>query len=118
MRIALFSWESLYSITVGGVAFHVTELACALERKGHEVHVFTRMGRHDHALYERIHGVHYHRCPFDSNPDFIEEINNMCRSFVFSFFQTENFVADHHPEYQGRDPYFDFALTDLNAEGF
>lgn len=93
MRIAIFSWESMHSISVGGVAFHVTELACALERKGHEVHVFTRMGRPDHALYERIYGVHYHRCPFSSNPDFVEEINNMCRSFVNTFYQTEDYIG-------------------------
>lgn len=93
MRIALFSWESIHSIHVGGIGFHVTELACALERKGHEVHVFTRMGRPDHPLYECIHGVHYHRCPFSSHPDFVEEINNMCRSFVDSFFQTEDYIG-------------------------
>ncbi len=93
MRIALFSWESLHSIQVGGIAIHVTELACALERKGHEVHVFTRLGRPDHAYYERIHGVHYHRCPFASHPDFLEEVNNMCRSFVNVFFQTEDHIG-------------------------
>ncbi len=93
MRIALFSWESIHSVYVGGIAVHVSELACALERKGHEVHVFTRMGRPDHPLYERIYGVHYHRCPFDSHPDFLEEINNMCRSFVHNFFQTEDYIG-------------------------
>ena len=92
MRIALFSWESVHSVYVGGVAIHVTELACALERKGHEVHVFTRLGRPDHPNYERIHGVHYHRCPFSSHHNFIEEINNMCRAFVNTVFYTE----DHH----------------------
>jgi hypothetical protein len=35
MRIALLSWESLHSMPVGGVGAHVTELAAALERKGH-----------------------------------------------------------------------------------
>lgn len=93
MRIAIFSWESMHSISIGGVAFHVTELACALERKGHEVHIFTRMGRPDHATYECIHGVHYHRCPFDTNPDFVEEVNNMCRSFANAFYQTEDYVG-------------------------
>jgi hypothetical protein len=44
MKIAMFSWETLHSITVGGIAPVVTELAAALERKGNEVHVFTRMG--------------------------------------------------------------------------
>lgn len=95
MKIALLSWESAHSIYIGGVASHVTELACALERKGHEVHVFTRMARHDHSLYEHIDGVHYHRCPFSHHPDFIEEINNMCRAFVNSVFHTEDYMGAH-----------------------
>jgi glycogen synthase len=37
MRIAMFAWESLHSVAVGGVAVHVTELAAALQRRGHEV---------------------------------------------------------------------------------
>ena len=90
MRIALFAWESMHSIAVGGIAVHVTELACALERKGHEVHVFTRLGRWDHPQYERVHGVHYHRCPYSTSSDFIEDVNNMCRSFVDAFFATED----------------------------
>ena len=89
MRIAIFSWESIHSVHVGGIGFHVTELACALERKGHEVHVFTRLGRPTHAHYERIHGVHYHRCPFSAHSDFLEEINNMCRSLVDAFYQKQ-----------------------------
>ena len=93
MRIALFAWESMHSISVGGVAFHVTELACALERKEHEVHVFTRVGSAGQARYELIHGVHYHRCPFNSSQNFVEEINNMCRSFVHNFFETENHIG-------------------------
>jgi glycosyltransferase involved in cell wall biosynthesis len=93
MRIALFSWESMHSIAIGGIAVHVTELACALQRKGHDVHIFTRMGRRDHKLYECIDGVHYHRCPYPQHPDFIEEVNNMCRSFVHYFFQTEDYIG-------------------------
>lgn len=89
MRIAVLSWESLHSIAVGGVGVHVTELAAALERKGHEVHVFTRMGRHQSA-YDRIHGVHYHRCPFALHANFVEEVNNMCRSFVHYVFAAED----------------------------
>jgi glycosyltransferase involved in cell wall biosynthesis len=92
MRIAILSWESLHSIAVGGVGAHVTELAAALERKGHEVHVFTRMG-HGQSHYDQIDGVHYHRCAFQLNYDFVEEINDMCRSFVHHVFQTEDFVG-------------------------
>ncbi len=89
MRIAMFSWESLHSIAVGGIATHATELAAGLERQGHEVHVFTRMG-HEQAEYEDVHGVHYHRCRFDLNPNFVDEVNNMCRAFVARFFAVED----------------------------
>jgi glycosyltransferase involved in cell wall biosynthesis len=88
----MLSWESLHSIAVGGVGVHITELAAALERKGHEVHVFTRMG-HGQSHYARIDGVHYHRCPFDLHPNFVDEINNMCRSFVHHLFQTEDYIG-------------------------
>jgi glycogen synthase len=92
MRIAMLSWESLHSIPVGGVGVHVTELSAALERKGHEVHVFTRMG-HGQQHYIRIDGVHYHRCPFDLHSNFVDEINNMSRSFVHHLFETENYIG-------------------------
>ena len=92
MRIAILSWESLHSIPVGGVAAHVTELAAAFERKGHEVHVFTRTG-HGQSHYDWIERVHYHRCAFQLSSDFIREINDMCRSFVHHVFQTEDFIG-------------------------
>ena len=78
MRIAILTWESLHSISVGGVAVHTTELAAALERKGHEVHVFTRMRWEGDWQYDKIHGVHYHRVPYRGSNDFIDDINQMC----------------------------------------
>jgi glycosyltransferase involved in cell wall biosynthesis len=92
MRIALFSWETLHSIAVGGVGVHVTELAAALERRGHEVHVFTRPG-HGQPHYDCVHGVHYHRCPFALSPNFVDEVNNMCRAFVHACFAVEDHVG-------------------------
>ncbi len=92
MKIAMFSWETLHSICVGGIAPVVTELAAALERKGHEIHVFTRMG-HGQQWYELVEGVRYHRCPHRVSPDFFEEVNDMCRSFVHHFFETENHIG-------------------------
>ena len=53
------------------------------------MHVFTRMG-HEQAEYEDVHGVHYHRCRFDLNPNFVDEVNNMCRAFVARFFAVED----------------------------
>ncbi len=92
MRIALFSWETLHSIAVGGVGVHVSELAAALQRRDHEVHVFTRIGP-GQSHYEVIHGVHYHRCGFRLNPNFVDEINDMCRSFVHVFCAVEDHVG-------------------------
>ena len=93
MRVGLFAWESLHSISVGGVAVHVTELAAALQRRNHEVHVFTRMPP-GAKTYDCIDGVHYHRCPFDLHPNFVEEINNMCRAFVRNCFEVEDFIGN------------------------
>jgi glycosyltransferase involved in cell wall biosynthesis len=82
MRIAFFSWESLFSVAVGGVANHVSELAAALHRQGHEVHVFVRKadGQKDYSLHE---GVVYHTIPIDINPDFVTEMGNMGNSLVW-----------------------------------
>jgi len=90
MRIALFSWESLHSIAVGGLAVHVTELAAALQRLGNEVHVFTRIGPNQ-GMYSYIDGVHYHRVSFQFDSDLIRELTvNMARSMVERFFEVEN----------------------------
>jgi glycosyltransferase involved in cell wall biosynthesis len=92
MRIAMFSWESLHSIAVGGVAAHVTELAVALERRGHELHIFTRLAP-GQCADERIDGVSYHRCPYPPHPEFVDDANNMCRAFVERFFALEDLIG-------------------------
>lgn len=92
MKIAMFSWESLHSHACGGVAAHVTELAAALERRGHEVHVFTRPGYGTGGV-SRIDGVWYHFCPHSLRSNLVDEIQEMCRSFVWHFFQTENYIG-------------------------
>ena len=95
MRIAMLTWESLHSVAVGGVAVHVTELAAALERKGNEVHVFTRMRWQGDWHYDKIHGVHYHRVPYSGASNFIDDVNNMCRAFVHAVFHVEDFMGAH-----------------------
>jgi glycosyltransferase involved in cell wall biosynthesis/uncharacterized protein YqgV (UPF0045/DUF77 family) len=92
MRIALLSWESLHSIAVGGVAQHVTELGAALERKGHEVHVFTRMAP-GQRFHDWIDGVHYHRCPYPGDREFVDDVNSMCRAFVDRVYMIEDYIG-------------------------
>ncbi len=92
MRIAMFSWETLHSQAVGGIAAHVTELAAALQRRGHESHVFTRPG-YGSGGAQQIDGVWYHYCPFSLSRVFVEEVQEMCRSFVWHFFQTEDHIG-------------------------
>jgi glycosyltransferase involved in cell wall biosynthesis len=95
MRIAMLAWESLHSVSLGGVAVHVTELAAALQRKGHEVHVFTRMRWNGDWHYDNIHGVHYHRVPYNGSNNIIDDVNNMCRAFVGSVFHQEDYMGSH-----------------------
>ena len=78
MQIGMLSWESLYSIKVGGVAPHVSELSEALVRRGHEVHIFTRRGDFD--SYDKINGVHYQRIDLDSSGDILNQMDNMCNA--------------------------------------
>jgi glycosyltransferase involved in cell wall biosynthesis len=102
MRIAFFAWESLHSVAVGGGAVHVTELAAALQRRGHEVHVFARLGERQET-YRLIDGVHYHRCPIALCPDFVTEMNNMGNSFVYFLAQTEAYQNARFDIVHGHD---------------
>jgi len=79
----MFSWESLYSIKVGGVAPHVSEISEALAKRGHEVHIFTRRG--DFESYDRINGVHYQRADVDSSGDVLDQMNRMCEALYDRF---------------------------------
>jgi glycosyltransferase involved in cell wall biosynthesis len=83
MRIAMLSWESLYSVKVGGVAPHVSEISEALVRRGHEVHVLTRRGEFD--SYDRINGVHYQRVDFDSTGDIVYQMDKMSNAIYDRF---------------------------------
>jgi glycosyltransferase involved in cell wall biosynthesis len=102
MKIAIFAWETLHSIAVGGIAVHVTELAAGLERRGHEVHVFTRLSQ-GQLPYQVIDGVHYHRCPLELHPDFITEMNNMGNSFVYFLGATEAYQNARFDIVHGHD---------------
>jgi glycosyltransferase involved in cell wall biosynthesis len=79
----MLSWESLYSIKVGGVAPHISELSEALARRGHEVHIFTRRG--DFESYDKINGVHYQREDEQSSGDIIAQMNQMCDALYDRF---------------------------------
>lgn len=82
IRLGMFSWESLYSIRVGGISPHVSELSEALAVEGHEVHLFTR-GRDNSDDF--IRGVHYHRVASDQNGGIVEQMNRMCDNMYFRF---------------------------------
>ncbi len=92
MRIGFFTWETLNSISAGGVAVVATRLAEALARKGHEVHVFTRIseGQPEH---ETINGVHEHRCVTPGMEDFIEYMDHLGDSLVSCFHHVESEVG-------------------------
>ncbi|MBU0717640.1 MAG: glycosyltransferase, partial [Planctomycetes bacterium] len=112
MRIALLSWESKHSIAVGGLGEHVTELGTALCQRGHEVHVFTRIGD-GQTGYDCIDGVHYHRCPFEPHADFLINIERMCDSLVWHLAEAESYLNEPFDVVHGHDWLTVQALTQL-----
>lgn len=80
LRIAMFSWESLHAMKVGGIAPHVSELSEALVARGHEVHVFTRAG--GYGPYDVVNGVRYQRVQCDYRGDVISQMDRMCSELV------------------------------------
>ena len=89
LRIGVFAWESLYSVKVGGIAPHVSELSETLAEKGNGVHIFTRSG--ELGDYEVINGVHYHRVTHDQSGSIVYQMDRMCD--VLSFFSITPFVV-------------------------
>jgi glycosyltransferase involved in cell wall biosynthesis len=102
LRIAIFSWESLYSIACGGLAAHVSELASALHQRGHELHVFTRRAS-SQSTYDDIDGVHYHRCDFNPHPDFVTQMERMGNSFNARLREVEEFCRSTFDIVHGHD---------------
>jgi glycosyltransferase involved in cell wall biosynthesis len=102
MKIAMLSWESLHSIRVGGIAPHVSELAAALQNRGHEVHVFTRIadGQRPSDCIER---VHYHRCPFEPQAEFVTGMECMSDSFARRLCEEETASARAYDVVHGHD---------------
>ena len=92
MRVAVFAWESLHSVALGGLGVHATEMAAALERRGHELHVFTRRGP-GQGTYDRIDGVHYHRVDHGISDNFVESMDWMCKAMVHRFSEVTNLIG-------------------------
>ncbi|AAM07037.1 conserved hypothetical protein [Methanosarcina acetivorans C2A] len=86
IRVGMFSWESLYSIRVGGISPHVSELSEALAAKGHDIHLFTR-GKDNSD--EIIKGVHYHRVECDRYGGIVEQMNRMCDAMYCRFLDVQ-----------------------------
>jgi glycosyltransferase involved in cell wall biosynthesis len=129
-RIAMFAWESLYGVNVGGLAPHVSELSEALAKKGHEVHVFTRRG--EHRPYDVVKGVHYQRVHNDRNGNIVRQMNSLCDSFLDRFKAVEKLFGpfdvlhghDWHPvtaltrlKKKGRDFVLTFHSTEWGRNG-
>jgi len=91
IRIGMFSWESLYSIRVGGISPHVSELSEALVVEGHEVHLFTRGFENNDDI---INGVHYHRIACDRREGIIEQMNRMCDEMYCRFLEVRDKVGE------------------------
>ncbi|HMK45167.1 MAG TPA: glycosyltransferase family 4 protein [Methanocella sp.] len=131
LRVAMFSWESLHALKIGGVAPHVSELSEALTARGHEVHVFTQAG--DHGPYDVINGIRYHRMQDNRFGSIVHQMDEMCGKMVDRLRSTERLFGrfdvlhahDWHPTMamervrrrEGRDFVFTFHSTEWGRSG-
>lgn len=114
LRIGIFSWESLYSFRVGGLAQAVTDLCHTLQKMGHEVHLFTRIEK-GQSEYDEIEGLHVHRVTFPATFNIVELSQNMCEAMVERF----HYVEDQFGEFDivhGHDWMTVEALDKLKSE--
>lgn len=101
---------------MGGLALAVTGMAKALARKGHEVHLFTRMGQ-GQGEYEQIDSVHYHRCGFHPGDNLLEYAWNMGQAMVERFSKVERSVGEFDIVH-GHDWHVVDALNELRNRGY
>jgi glycosyltransferase involved in cell wall biosynthesis len=115
MKIAMLAWESMHSVAIGGIAPHVTEMSQTLRAIGHEVHVFTRM-KEGQRRYDVYDGVHYHRCAYPYNPDFLVDMANMADSFYRHLVEVEDGFGEHFDVVHGHDWMVTPVLTRVKNE--
>ncbi len=89
MKIAMFAWEALEGVSVGGGAVYASRLAAALARQGHFVRLFTRQGS-GQAMDEVAGQVRVRRCAWDPRPGFVDEIEALSLSFAQYFADAAN----------------------------
>jgi len=116
LKIAILSWESLYTIQVGGLGVAVTSLAEGLASTGHEVYFFTRRAP-GQPEYMMINDVHYCTSMADPGRNGLEFARNMSRSMV----ECVHGVAKYEGRFDivhGHDWLVVDALHDLKNEGY
>lgn len=116
IRVGMFSWETAYSIRTGGLALAVTGMAKALAAKGHEVHLFTRMGDRQ-GDYDQIDGVNYHRCVFNPGWNLLEYAWNSCQAMIGRFYKVEETVGKFDIIH-GHDWHVVDAMNELKNKGY
>jgi len=112
----MFSWETAYSIRTGGLALAVTGMAKTLAAKGHEVHLFTRMGDRQ-GDYDQIDGVNYHRCVFNPGWNLLEYAWNSCQAMIGRFYKVEETVGKFDIIH-GHDWHVVDAMNELKNKGY
>jgi glycosyltransferase involved in cell wall biosynthesis len=115
LRIAVLSWESLYTIQVGGLAVAASMLAEELGRRGHQVSYFTR-GAPGQPRQMRINDVDYHTIPVDPMPSSYSLSLNMSDVMVEGVRAVER-VAGRFDVVHGHDWLVVDALQELGEHG-
>ncbi|MGA1868648.1 MAG: glycosyltransferase family 4 protein [bacterium] len=87
LLIGVLSWNSLHGDNEGPYSSHVSEIAAALNRKGHDVHIFTR--KNEQKSLKKIDSVFYHFFNIDGSLPLMDRGKALSHSIKKDFFSIE-----------------------------
>jgi glycogen(starch) synthase len=116
LRVAILSWESLYTVHIGGLGVAASRLAEQLAEAGHEVYFFTRRAP-GQPEYMNINRVHYYTCLFDPGQNSLAFAHNMSKAIAAGLHEVERYEGKFDIVH-GHDWLVVDALHDLKNEGY
>jgi glycogen(starch) synthase len=116
LRVATLSWESLYTVQVGGLGVAASRLAEQSAKAGHEVYFFTRRAP-GQPEYMNINRVHYYTCLFDPGQNSLAFAHNMSKAMLAGLHEVERY-EDKFDIVHCHDWLVVDALHDLKNEGY
>lgn len=93
-NLAVFAWETMYSLATGPACVHLSETLNNLKNRAAGVHVFTRLPSAEHPHRRVIDGVHYHFVPLDPSGVTLSEAESLAHNLRDRFYTLEREIGE------------------------